>query len=256
MRWEKESDIYFLKEESYSGAHPNFFNPENFPWIKDIEGKYDEIVKELEGLIAEREHLPPNINPPYLSSPDAWRNLYFMNFRWYNHANCLRYPKTFNILRGIPNLCFAGITVLEPHSRVLPHIGETNATIRCHFGLRVPGNYLDCGIMVNGEKRGQRNGKVLMFSDAHLHTAWNDTDEKRVVIVFDVVQNQFADKALWVCAQALGALTVKFIDQKVPLIKPLSRGLLSGLHFVLSVIWLLYLPVQKQFRYFYRFSTN
>lgn len=246
-----EPDIYFLKETSYGGIHPNYYNPDDFQWVKNLEEKYDEILSELGGLIEGKDEMPYNLNPPYLSSPGVWRNLYFMNFRWYNHKNCLKYPRTFAILKSIPNLSFAGITVLEPHSKVLPHIGETNAIIRCHYGLKVPGKYLDCGIMVNGEKRGQQNGKLLMFSDAHLHSAWNNTDDRRFVLVLDVVQEQFAHKSNWVCANALGALTIKFFDEKIPIIKHFPHPMLHVLHKSFAVGWWLYLPIQKQFRYFY-----
>lgn len=244
-----EPDIYFLKEEKYDGSHPNYYNKADFPWVRELEAQYDTIMQEVGGLISGNENMPQNLNPPYLSSPDAWRNFYFMNFKWYDHGNCLKYPRTFNIMQSIPNLSFAGIAVLEPRSRVLPHIGETNATIRCHLGLKIPGKYLDCGMMVNGEKRGYEQGKVLMFSDAHLHTVWNDTDERRFIIVFDVVQEQFAHKKNWVCAKALGALTLKYLDEKIPLIKPMPAPLLQGLHMAFSSLWFLYLPVQKQFRY-------
>lgn len=251
-----EPDKYFFKEIRYDGAHPHYFNPDDFPWVKKLEEKYDEIMSEVGGLISGKEEMPKNLNPPYLSSPDAWRNFYFMNFRWYDHKNCLKYPRTFAILQAIPDISFAGITVLEPHSRVLPHIGETNAIIRCHLGLKVPGNYLDCGMMVNGEKRGHQNGKVLMFSDAHLHTTWNDTDERRFVLVFDVVQEQFAHKSNWVCANALAALTIKYLDEKIPLIKPLPTGILRVFQKILAAAWRLYLPVQKRFRYGYMIKNK
>lgn len=247
--YKEEADIYFLKEDKYEGRHPNYFNPDDFPWVKYLEGKYDQIIDELKDLIYGHSLMPDNINPPYLSSPGVWHNLYFMNFRWYDHKNCLRYPRTYAILQSIPNLSFAGVTVLEPHSKVLPHIGETNAIIRCHYGLKVPGKNLDCGMMVNGEKRPQQNGKVLMFSDAHRHTAWNNTDGRRFVLVLDVIQEQFAHKSDWVCAKALGALTIKYLDEKIPLIKSLPAPLLKGMHLGFSTLWLLYLPVQKQFRY-------
>lgn len=251
-----EPAAYFLKEARYEGTHPNYFNPDDFPWVKSLEDKYVEIVSEVGGLLQGKEEMPENLNPPYLTSPDAWRNFYFMNFRWYDHKNCLKYPKTFAILQTIPNLSFAGITVLEPHSKVLPHIGETNAIIRCHFGLKVPGNYLDCGMMVAGEKRGQQQGKVLMFSDAHYHTTWNNTDDRRFLLIFDVVQDQFAHKADWVCANALGALTIKYLDEKVAIIKPLPSVILHTFHKILAIFWRVYLPLQKNFRYYYQIRNK
>ena len=196
--------------------------------------------------------MPPNLNPPYLSSPDAWRNFYFFNFRWYNHKNCLKYPRTFALIQSIPDVSFAGITVLEPHSKVLPHIGETNAIIRCHLGLKIPGQYLDCGIQVDDEKRGYEEGKMLMFSDAHMHTTWNDTDGRRFLLILDVVQPQFAHKADWVCANSLAALSIKYVDEKIPIIKTLPNPILTAMLKSLALAWALFLPLQKQFVWFYK----
>lgn len=245
--YRSESDQYFLKETKYTGMHPNYFNPEDFPGVKRLESQMDVIMNEVGGLIYGKEEMPPNLNPPYLSSPDAWRNFYFMNFRWYNHENCKNYPKTYALIQSIPNISFAGITVLEPHGKVLPHIGETNATIRCHLGLKIPGNYLDCGITVNGESRGLQEGKLLMFSDAHFHTTWNNTDERRFVLILDIIQPQFAHKANWVCANSLAALTIKYLDEKVKIINPLPDIILKIMLRTLAVAWLLYLPIQKLF---------
>lgn len=246
-----EKDKYFLKEKQYTGIHPNFFNPSEFAWVNELESNYNVIINEVAGLIYGKEEMPPNLNPPYLSSPEAWRNFYFMNFRWYNHKNCIKYPKTFAILQSVPNISFAGITVLEPHSKVLPHIGETNAIIRCHLGLKIPGKYLDCGIQVNNESRGYQEGKLLMFSDAHFHSTWNNTNERRFVLILDIVQPQFAHKSNWVCANSLAALTIKYIDEKTSVIEKLPDYMLSVARFLLSIVWYLYLPIQKRFKWFY-----
>ena len=174
-----------------------------------------------------------------------------MNFRWYNHINCLKFPKTFSILQQIPNLSLAGITVLEPHSKVLPHIGETNAIIRCHFGLKVPGKNMDCGISVNGEARSLQNGKLLMFSDAHYHNTWNNTDERRFILVLDIIQPQFVYMSSWVCSNSLATLTLKYIDERIKIIAIFPNWFLQLLLKPIAVFWFFYLPLQKQFRWFY-----
>jgi hypothetical protein len=66
------------------------------------------------------------------------------------------------------------------------------------------------------------------------------------------LQNQFAHKANWVCACSLSALTIKYIDERIKIIKPLPAFLLSALHLTFSVAWFLFLPLQKQFKWFYR----
>ena len=131
---------------------------------------------------------------------------------WQYHNNCRRFPKTYALLKSIPNLTFAEFTVLEPHSRVLPHIGETNTTIRGHLGISIPAKLPHADIRVGNEERIWEEGKVVIFSDCHRHTVWNDTNERRFVLVFDITRKEFASRKYWVNAQSLAALKIKFID--------------------------------------------
>jgi aspartyl/asparaginyl beta-hydroxylase (cupin superfamily) len=79
-----------------------------------------------------------------------------------------------------PSLYFS---VLEPGSRIEPHIGITNARIVAHFPLIVPEN---CGFRVGGELRRWEPGKALIFDDMTSHEAWNDSDRIRVVLIADL----------------------------------------------------------------------
>lgn len=244
-----EEQFYFLKEEAYTGNHDFFYEAKDFSAIGQLEANWQIIRNEVMGLLTSEEEIDVvNINPPYLSSPDAWKNLYFLNFGWQKHKNCDRYPKTFALLQSIPNLTFAGITVLEPKSKVLPHNGETNTTIRCHLGLKIPAPYPVCGVRVGTEERGWEEGKVLMFSDAHYHNVWNDSDQRRFVLVFDIVRPEYANQSHLVCAKALGGLSLKFFYGKNPGLKKLPMPLIQAAHFLFSSFWYLYLPLQNRFR--------
>ncbi len=240
---------YFLKEETYIGNHDYFYNTEEYPAIKELESNSHIIMEELMPLLSGVEEMKvKNFNPPYLSSPNAWKNLYFYNFGWQNHETCDRFPKTHALLKAIPNMTFGGITVLEPHSRVLPHNGETNTIIRCHLGLKIPAPYPVCGIKVGNEERGWEEGKVVMFSDAHYHTVWNDSDKRRFIIVFDIVRNEYADQKHLVCANVLGALSLKFFYAKMPALKKLPLPIIQTVHLFLKSLWYVYLPLQNRFR--------
>jgi aspartyl/asparaginyl beta-hydroxylase (cupin superfamily) len=79
-----------------------------------------------------------------------------------------------------PSLYFS---VLEPNSRIAPHVGITNARVILHLPLIVPA---DCGIRVGGETCNWEVGKSLVFDDMTLHEAWNDSDRLRVVLIADL----------------------------------------------------------------------
>ena len=98
-------------------------------------------------------------------------------------------PRTMELAQGLdlpkislisPSLYFS---VLEPGSRIPPHVGITNARLIAHFPLIVPDN---CGFRVGGETRRWEPGKALVFDDMTTHEAWNDSDRIRVVLIADL----------------------------------------------------------------------
>lgn len=243
-----EKAIYFLTEDDvYQGNHPWFYEPADYPWVKTLESNWTAIRDEIfDNPDGKRDINLTSVNPPYLSSPNSWKNAYFYNFMWKKHENCKRFPKTYEILKSIPNLIFAEITILEPHSEVLPHIGETNTTIRGHLGIKIPAKLPTCGIKVGEDQRSWKEGKVVLFSDAHRHTVWNHSDEQRFVLVFDVLRDEFAKNKFWVSASALGALTVKYVDEHLNLFKRLPKFVINSAHFIFTLMWFLYLPIQRR----------
>ena len=244
--------VYFLTEEDqYDGPEPFFYDKKKYNWVKTLEENWHIIREEMLGIIDGKETITlSSTNPPYLSSPEAWKNIYFFNFMWKYHKNCKRFPKTYALLKSIPNLTFAEFTCLEPNSEILPHIGETNTTIRGHLGIEVPAPLPEMGIKVGNEKKGWENGKVVLFSDAHRHTVWNHSNKRRFVLVFDVIRDEFTGNNLWVCSQSLSALTIKWFDERVPFFKKLPSFLMSFFHFFFAILWFLYLPIQRNVRIF------
>jgi len=240
---------FFLDEgEIYNGPEPYFYEKSEFEWAKVLEENWHIIRDEFAEIIEGKKEIRlSSVNPPYLSNPKAWKNIYFWNFMWQYHSNCRKFPKTYQLLKSIPNLSFAEFTVLEPHSRVLPHIGETNTTIRGHLGISIPAGLPVAGIKVGNEQRGWENGKVVLFSDCHLHTVWNDSNSRRFVLVFDITKKEFAQHLFWVNAQSLSALTIKYFIENFSSMKKLPFPILNFLHKVIAVFWWLYLPVQRNF---------
>ncbi|MGN6154679.1 MAG: aspartyl/asparaginyl beta-hydroxylase domain-containing protein [Sphingomicrobium sp.] len=98
-------------------------------------------------------------------------------------------PVTMEVAKGLnqpklglisPSLYFS---ILEPGSRIPPHIGITSARAIAHFPIIVPD---DCGFAVGGETRRWEVGKAMIFDDMTMHEAWNDSSAMRVVVIADV----------------------------------------------------------------------
>lgn len=234
------------EKDIYKGKAPYFFDKDKFLVTKILEENWTVIAEEFSSVINGEEQLYlTSPNPPYLSDSNAWKNIYFLNFMWKYHKNTKKYPRTYGILESIPNLTFAEVTILEPHSRILPHIGETNVTIRGHLGLKIPGGLPDLGIQVGSEMKEWEEGKVVLFSDAHRHHVWNNSDQRRILLVFDIIKEEYASKKLWYCSQALSTLVIKATDEKIHFFYNLPKPLLYLVHLFISSFWMIYLPVQR-----------
>jgi len=247
------SAIFFLDENAtYNGPEPFFYQNQHFGWVKTLEENWTIIRDEMMPIISgEKEIELSSPYPPSLSEPGAWKNIYFLNFMLQYHKNNKKYPKTYALLKSIPNLTFAEFTVLEPGCKVLPHIGETNTTIRGHLGISIPGQLPEAGIRVGNEERSWEEGKVVLFSDCYRHTVWNNTNGRRFVLVFDVTRDEFINQKLWVSAQSLASLAIKFFDEKFNLLKKFPSPILNAFHKTFSVVWWIYLPIQNALRVFY-----
>ncbi len=83
--------------------------------------------------------------------------------------------------------------------------------------------------------------KVLMFCDAHEHTAFNYTDHTRIILQFDVIRPEYARIKTLVSARVLASICT----QKIMLhVWPWIRGRRWALRAVYySLIPLMYIPV-------------
>ena len=83
----------------------------------------------------------------------------------------------------------AFLSVLDPGTHILPHCGPSNYRLRVQLGVSVPDG---CRIRVGGETREWREGKCLVLDDAFEHEVWNESDEKRVVLIVDIWHPDFS----------------------------------------------------------------
>ncbi len=169
-----------------------FLDRSSFPWAPRLEAGWQDIRAELDTVLARREDLPNfqdilrDVAP--ISRDDRWKTFFFTAYGYRVEANCARCPATTALLDQIPGLVTAFFSILSPHKRIPPHRGPYRGVVRCHLGLLVPGPPDACGIMVGGQTRHWREGETMFFDDGYEHSAWNDSDETRVVLFLDVVR--------------------------------------------------------------------
>jgi aspartyl/asparaginyl beta-hydroxylase (cupin superfamily) len=77
----------------------------------------------------------------------------------------------------------AMFSVLDPHTKIPPHTGSTNTRLVVHLPLVLPG---PARFRVGNVTRPWRMGEAWVFDDTIEHEAWNDADESRAILIFDV----------------------------------------------------------------------
>jgi aspartyl/asparaginyl beta-hydroxylase (cupin superfamily) len=176
-----------------------FFERAHFPFLAALEAKTDVIRRELEAVLeAARDEFVPYIQygagEPVnqwaeLNHSRKWSTLHLVRSGEPVTDNLARCPATAAALAALPLVDIDGLcpnamfSALAPHSRIPPHHGETNARVVAHLPLIVPDH---CRYRVGFEQRRWRVGETLIFDDTIEHEAHNDSDELRVVLIFDL----------------------------------------------------------------------
>ena len=107
--------------------------------------------------------------------------------RLYNKdtENMKHFPKTEQLVSGVPGCSTIMFSVLSPGQVIKPHIGPYRGVLRYHLGLIVPKDET-CYINVNNIKYIWKLGQDVLFDDTYFHDVVNKTDEPRVVLFMDI----------------------------------------------------------------------
>lgn len=202
-------DTYLGKRRIYRQEPVEYFYPglparefhdrADFPWLEELEAATDVIAQDLARVLAQ----DAGSLEPYMAYPegvplDQWAELNHSP-RWSAYhllkagerieSHCALCPATMAILERMPQPRLqrrspaAMFSVLRPHTRIPPHTGVANTRLVVHLPLIVP---LGCGFRVGAETREWKRGEAFVFDDTIEHEAWNDSDQDRVVLIFDI----------------------------------------------------------------------
>jgi aspartyl/asparaginyl beta-hydroxylase (cupin superfamily) len=179
--------------------HFEFFERADFPWLDAIEASFPAIREELLALLAEDEAgVEPYVQYGEGVPLAQWRELnqsrrWGAYFLWKEGQrlddHIARAPRTAAALASAPQIDVPGFSptaffsILEPNTRIPPHHGVTNARSIVHLPLIIPAG---CGFRVGGDSREWRPGAAWVFDDTIEHEAWNGSNERRAILIFDI----------------------------------------------------------------------
>ena len=176
-----------------------FFRREMFDWVPELEKRTADIREEMIAALSEAgdaftpyvQYAPgdPVNQWAELNHSRAWTSFHLYRAGEPVPENIARCPRTAEALKLIDSVHLAGtcpnamFSVLSPKAKIPPHHGESNARLVAHLPLVVPEG---CLFRVGYDNRRWQEGEVMIFDDTIEHEAWNDSDEIRVVMIFDV----------------------------------------------------------------------
>jgi aspartyl/asparaginyl beta-hydroxylase (cupin superfamily) len=209
QRFEACREVYLRKRRVYHSQPKQilfpylpeieFFRREDFPWLELLEAATEEITAEaLAALAGDRAGFKPYVDFPPGTPLDEWAALnhsadWSVYPLWHDGepspGHVQKCPRTAAVLARLP-LCDiphyapgAFFSVLTPHTRLPPHTGTTNTRSIVHLPLVIPAG---CGFRVGAQVRPWKKGEAWVFDDSIEHEAWNDSDEMRIILIFDI----------------------------------------------------------------------
>jgi len=183
-----------------------FYSRAQFAWLDRVEAATDEIRDELKAVMRDARAFAPYVQtvpgrpkPPESAMLDnpAWSAFYLWKDGMLVAENAARCPRTLAALEGVPHNRLPQrspsilFSLLKPHTRIPPHNGLVNTRLICHLPLIVPAG---CRFRVGNETRSWEEGKAWVFDDSIDHEAWNDSDQTRVILLFEIWRPELSER--------------------------------------------------------------
>lgn len=238
-------------KSSFKGVEPRYFEVENEAWAKTIESNFPVIQQEVLSFIEHHMHELKDYRFHITDGKPQWQTFSLLAWGYVHSSHAKKLPATWKVFKQLGGVTSVSISRLIAGTTIPAHHGDTNAIYRCHLGIKIPGGKPDCVFVVEGEEREWHTGKVLAFCDARHHFAKNLLTEDRYVILFDVIQPQYANRYYAVCASIIATHFLYLIDMKLPFYEKCPVVVLRMMLWVLSPLFNLLLRIQH---FFYGFK--
>jgi len=215
-------------------------NRELFPELALLEDNWETIRDEAlalyqGGQITAKEDLPASS----FYKDNRWTSFYLKLYDTRIPSAHDLAPKTMALLDQLPNLNIALFAVLMPGKRLNKHHDPFAYTLRYSLGLSTP-NADGCGLIIDEYDYKWKDGDSILFDETYLHSAYNDTDTPRIILMTDVdrpLKLKWIQKAYWAFGRFFNSLFM--IDNVDPTVmgwgNKAGKGLTAYKNFLKSV---------------------
>ncbi len=189
----------------------------DFPWLEAVEADWQKMRDELQSALTDSSEFVPYVAHADGTPLNQWAELNHSK-KWSayhlykngeivsNHAaKCpvtiaaLDHAAQPRIMNNAPNAFFSH---LLPHTHIPPHTGMTNTRLVVHLPLIVPEK---CQFRVGNYTRMWEEGRAWVFDDTIEHEARNDSDQSRIILIFDVWNPQLTKDEQQLIAETIKA---------------------------------------------------
>ncbi len=244
-----DPDNISMVAAEFNEPDPDFFDLSQFEWVDRVEDNYQMILEELDHLLRTNgDSLNAYYQKEIVSRKNVWKTVTFFGWKDKRHKNCKACPQTTALLESIPGMVSGSISMLEPDADIHEHRGDTNAIMRCHLGLKIPGSLPECGFRAGEEERSWEEGKLFAFCDAKVHKAWNHTNERRLIMIIDVIRPEFISKTNFICTRMITYFMMSKLADKFPFLMKIVP-VMFAMYFSLLIPIRILLPIQRSFAF-------
>lgn len=163
------------------------------PELREIEKAFPEIRREF--LAASKQvavmptfhELDPLQRGISATTPHDWRMFYLYAMGDTAEENAALCPATIAALRKIPHLFQASFSILDPGKSIPEHSGPYFGYLRYHLGIEVPAEDPP-SIRIRDHVHTWQEGESILFDDSWDHEVINNSTERRVVLIVDVLR--------------------------------------------------------------------
>jgi len=198
---------YFLKPELLTLPYSKFVslfvsNPpvvdkeKYFADSRELEANWQTIQSELLGILKNDTAIPRFHEVDglqrFISAKDdvPWRVFGLKAFDKWIEPNCSKAPRTVELLKKMPNVSLAMLSILDGGKHIPRHFGFFRGVFRYHLGLIIPDKSEgECYIICGGVRHDWKEGEGVLFDDTYVHEVWNKTNQRRVVLFLDVLRD-------------------------------------------------------------------
>jgi len=239
--------LSLLHKRPYKGTEDNYPVVSHLKGIKELELNYQVVLGELQNYLKQYV-FEPQFNTVMVERPRSWkvRSLRVWGVEMYQIQK--HFPQTLKLLENIDGVINVGFNLLEPQAAIKPHCGDTNAIIRCHLGLVIPKEDETCAIKVNGEIKNWNQGKVIGFTDAYDHEAWNKTEQQRIIMLFDILKPEHVAQKYKISGVVLASFYLQHLGNIFPKLYNVSPVWLYPLSYPLSFMIRIMIPIRNYLR--------